>query len=63
MASLTGWGRLTWGSGSWGNPAPVSATGVESVGALGSETVLTSSVLSVTGVESVAGIGTVTPGV
>ena len=27
MASLQGWGRETWGSGAWGEYAPVAATG------------------------------------
>ena len=27
MASLQGWGRETWGSGAWGQYAPVEATG------------------------------------
>ncbi len=27
MASLQGWGRETWGSGAWGEYAPVTATG------------------------------------
>ena len=28
MASIQGWGRETWGSGAWGQYAPVEATGV-----------------------------------
>ena len=27
MASVQGWGRLTWGSGAWDEYAPVDATG------------------------------------
>ncbi len=27
MASVQGWGRLTWGSGAWNEYAPVEATG------------------------------------
>ena len=43
---MAGWGRSTWGSGPWGQPAAVSVdvsvTGVNSTSALGSETVLCS---------------------
>ena len=35
MVALDGWGRETWGSGAWGEEAPVSVSGVQSNTATG----------------------------
>ena len=39
MAAITGWGRSTWSSGTWGEAFPVSVTGLAGTGAVGSVTV------------------------
>ena len=50
MASLTGWGRETYGSGAWNSPAPVAVTGIAGTGGVGSVSIGTGIGVSVTGV-------------
>ena len=59
MALLYGWGRETWSSGPWSQPAPLAVTGVEAAGALGSESVKIDVTIEVTGLEIANSIGTV----
>ena len=47
MALLTGWGRSTWGSGTFGEALPVTVTGVSAASATGSETVVTTASITV----------------
>ena len=62
MASVQGWGRLTWGSGAWNEYAPVDATGEGLTSSTEDVTVVTSSVISVSLDEltSTAGDATIT---
>ena len=57
MASVQGWGRLTWGSGAWGEYAPVEATGNGLTSSTEDVTVVTDQVITVTaeGLTSTAG--------
>jgi hypothetical protein len=50
MASVQGWGRLTWGSGAWNEYAPVEATGEGLTSSTEDVTVVTDQVISVTGI-------------
>ena len=59
MALLYGWGRETWSSGPWSQPAPLAVTGVEAAGALGSELIKLGVTIGVTGLESTNSIGTI----
>ena len=47
MASVQGWGRLTWGSGAWNEYAPVEATGEGLTSSTEDVTVVTDQVISV----------------
>ena len=47
MASVQGWGRLTWGSGAWSEYAPVAATGEGLTSSTEDVTVVTDQVISV----------------
>jgi len=60
MAAITGWGRNTWSSGTWGQAFPVSVTGIAGTGAVGSVTVLINIDVSVTGVAGTGAVGSVT---
>tara|TARA_Y100001951_G_C11196261_1_gene214468 strand:- start:15 stop:443 length:429 start_codon:yes stop_codon:yes gene_type:complete len=60
VALLYGWGRETWSSGPWGEPAALAVTGVEAAGAISSASVVISTTEEVTGVEAAGAIGTVT---
>ena len=70
MASVQGWGRLTWGSGAWNEYAPVDATGTGLTSSTTTPTVVTDQVITVTaeGLTSTAGdavgtgIANATPG-
>ena len=57
MASVQGWGRLTWGSGAWNEYAPVDATGNGLTSSTTTPTVVTDQVITVTaaGLTSTAG--------
>ena len=59
MALLYGWGRETWSSGPWSQPAPLAVTGVEAAGALGSEFIKLGVTIGVTGLEITNSIGTI----
>ena len=59
MASLTGWGRETWGNGAWGSNGVLEVTGVEAAGATGSEIVVIVQTITVTGVEATGSTGTI----
>tara|TARA_R100001132_G_C3232727_1_gene66647 strand:- start:30 stop:644 length:615 start_codon:yes stop_codon:yes gene_type:complete len=59
VASLTGWGRETWGNGAWGTNGVLEVTGVEAAGAIGSETVVIVQTIAVTGVEATGSIGNI----
>ena len=48
MASVQGWGRLTWGSGAWDEYAPVDATGNGLTSSTTTPTVVTDQVITVT---------------
>ena len=50
MASVQGWGRLTWGLGAWDEYAPVEATGTGLTASTEDVTVTTDQVISVTGI-------------
>ena len=58
MALLYGWGRETWSSGPWGEPAALAVTGVEAAGAINSASVVISTTEEVTGLEIASAIGT-----
>ena len=60
MALLYGWGRETWSSGPWGQPAALAVTGVQAAGAISSASVVVDTTEEVTGVEAASAIGTVT---
>ena len=47
MASVQGWGRLTWGSGAWNEYAPVEATGEGLTSSTEDVTIVTDQVISV----------------
>jgi len=47
MASVQGWGRLTWGSGAWSEYAPVAATGEGLTSSTEDVTIVTDQVISV----------------
>jgi len=47
MASVQGWGRLTWGSGAWNEYAPVEATGEGLTSSTEDVTVVTDQIISV----------------
>ena len=47
MASVQGWGRLTWGSGAWDEYAPVDATGNGLTSSTEDVTVVTDQIISV----------------
>ena len=47
MASVQGWGRLTWGSGAWNEYAPVTATGEGLTSSTEDVTIVTDQVISV----------------
>ena len=59
MASLTGWGRETWGNGAWGSNGVLEVTGVEAAGSIGSETVVIVQTITVTGVEATGSTGNI----
>jgi hypothetical protein len=59
VASLTGWGRETWGNGAWGSNGLLDVTGVEASGAIGTETVVIVQTITVTGVEATGSTGTI----
>jgi len=40
MASITGWGRGAWSSNTWGEPNPVTLTGIAATSAVGSVTIV-----------------------
>ena len=60
MALLYGWGRETWSSGPWGQPAALAVTGVQAAGAISSASVVIDTTEEVTGLEIANAIGTVT---
>lgn len=63
MASVQGWGRDTWGSAAWSEYSPVSVTGQQANGSIGTGfSVVTSQVISVTGQGANANSGTGTAG-
>ena len=70
MASVQGWGRLTWGSGAWSEYAPVAATGEGLTSSTEDVTIVTDQVISVSldeltstaGNAVATGIANATPG-
>ena len=60
MALLYGWGRETWSSGPWGQPAALAVTGVEAAGTISSASVVIDTTEVVTGLEVASAIGAVT---
>ncbi len=62
MGFLYGWGRQSWSSGPWGEPAALAVTGVQAAGALGSSSVSIKTTEAVTGLGISSSIGTVTVG-
>ena len=58
MASVQGWGRLTWGSGAWNTFAPVDATGTGLTSSTTTPTVVTDQIISVTGIALTSSLGT-----
>ena len=70
MASVQGWGRLTWGSGAWNEYAPVEATGEGLTSSTEDVTVVTDQIISVSldeltstaGNAVATGIANATPG-
>ena len=62
MASLTGWGRQTWGSGAWGEEAPVELTGLIASTLVGDVTIeaIGNITQNVTGLEADGVVGTAT---
>jgi hypothetical protein len=60
MASVQGWGRLTWGSGAWDEYAPVDATGNGLTSSTTTPTVVTDQVISVTAAGLTSSVGTAT---
>jgi len=61
---MAGWGRSTWGSGPWGQPAVVNVTvnltGVAGTSALGTETVSCDANITETGVYCTGSVGSLT---
>lgn len=62
MGFLYGWGRESWSSGPWGQPAALAVTGVQAAGALGSSSVSIKTTEAVTGLGISSSIGTVSVG-
>ena len=60
MATIAGFGRDTYGSGTWGEPVPVSVTGVSATSAVGTVVVVPSIEVVPAGVAGTGSIGTVT---
>src|SRR5210317_1358171 len=56
MALITGWGRQAWDDGPWGEPVPVTLTGFEATGAVGSLTVIGVANVTVDGQEATGAI-------
>ena len=57
MASVQGWGRLTWGSGAWDEYAPVDATGTGLTSSTTTPTVVTDQVITVTAAGLTSSVG------
>ena len=58
MANITGWGRSTWNSGTWGEPVPIELTGLAGTTALGSLTITADANVAETGVYGTGSVGT-----
>jgi hypothetical protein len=59
MASITGWGRSTWGANAWGEASPVTLTGLAATSALGTASTQSNNNLSVSLGSSTGGLGSV----
>ena len=57
MASIQGWGRETWGSGAWGQFAPVEATGNGLTSTTGTASTITSNVFGANGNSVTSSVG------
>jgi hypothetical protein len=57
MSSIAGWGRLGYGDGPYGQPGPVTVTGIAATGGVGSVVIETA--YSVTGIAATGGVGSV----
>jgi hypothetical protein len=57
MANITGWGRGTWDEGAFGEPIPVTLTGLAATSALGSLAVDAEANVSLTGVSGTGAVG------
>ena len=60
MASLQGWGRETWGSGAWGEYAPVAATGDGLTSSAAAPTITGDCNITLSGVYGTSTTGTAT---
>ena len=60
MANITGWGRSTWNSGTWGNPVPVELTGLAGTGAVSSLTITCDANVAETGVAATGAVSSLT---
>ena len=58
MASLQGWGRETWGSGAWGEYAPVAATGDGLTSSAAAPAITGDCNITLTGVYGTSAVGT-----
>lgn len=58
MASIQGWGRETWGSGAWGQYAPVEATGVGLTSSTATPTITGTCNVTLTGLGTTSTTGT-----
>ena len=63
-ANINGWGRSTWGAGTWSNPIPVDATGLAGTTALNNATIVTTQQIqfTVTGSAGTGAVGNVVAG-
>jgi hypothetical protein len=57
VANITGWGRGTWGEGAWNEAIPVTVTGVEATGGVGSPLAAGGALVTETGLTGTVGFG------
>ena len=60
MANITGWGRGTWGQLTFGEPLPVTLSGLAGTSALGTATTVSNNNISVSGYTVTSALGTAT---
>ena len=63
MANLTGWGRGSWNSSTWGDPDVLVLTGVAATSALGTVTTLGDVNVAPTGIAANSALGDIITGI